>query len=61
MQTMEEIVREYCLAEVVKQICNQNLTARQVRRINAEVGWRISGSYSSSFAPSNGVLILDDI
>ena len=45
MRTMEEIVREYCIDEVAKQIYNQGFPAWDARKINAEIGWVISGEY----------------
>jgi hypothetical protein len=45
MPTMEEIVREYCIYELTKQIYNQDLAAEEARRMNADVGWVILGSY----------------
>ena len=45
MQTLEEIVREYCINEVAQQICREDFPAADARKINAEVGWVISGEY----------------
>ena len=45
MPSLEEIVRDYCLDEVAKQISERGIPPAVARKINAEVGWLISGSY----------------
>ncbi len=47
MQTLEEIVREYCINEVAQQIYQEDFPAGDARKMNAEVGWLISGEYKS--------------